>query len=249
MDIKIGKLRVQLSALALYSHNDHPALGGYLRQKMLPRPIYHWNCTTQTGKPAQRLGVFEQETAFNTLVTDLFGTADKKASTELAARLSKGAGLADINAFDKMLQTQLKPLQVNIDWDRLWKPYKDQYSLVITAQVHYLQCVARPYGLNITDYFYVLVPQFVTFSTIVTGRCSGGTHANGTGLTGMSHMHAKNAVIETLEQQIMQEEREAEALNDRMKEHEEPNPFEWNPNPTHSDMLNEDEEPEPEEGD
>lgn len=244
MDIKIGKLRVNISALALYGHNDHPALGGFLRQKMLPFAIYRWNCQTQLGQPGQRLGVFEQETVMNPLITDLFGASDKKASQKFADKLAKAAGLADINAFDRDLQTKLKPLRVNIDWNRLWKPFKDQYSLIITAQVHYLQCLARPYGLNASDYFYILVPQFVTFSTIVAGRCDGGQHPNGTALTGMSHMHGKDLTIEALEQQIMKEEQEAQSLNERLKDNEEKSPFGWDLTPSHDNFFKDDEEPE-----
>lgn len=245
MDIAVKKLRVNISALALYETDDHPALGGFLRQKMMPFAIYRWNCLTQTGRPPKRLGVFEQETVMNPLVTDIFGSSDKKASQKFAERLAKAAGLADINAFDKELQKSLKPLRANIDWDRLWKPFKDQYSLVITAQVHYLQCLARPYGLGVTDYFYVLVPQFVTFSTIVTGICDGGTHPKGTALTGMSHMHASDVTIDALERQIMNEEQEAQALNERLKEKEGKSPFDLDMNPTHGNFFKDDEDPEP----
>ena len=242
MDIKVGELRINVSALALYKHGDNPALSNWIAMKSKPVQIYNWNCQTQLGD-RPRLPVFQQETAFNILVTNN-GAVDMPLSVQLSKDLTKAADLDSLRDFNAKLQEALPPLQTRIEWDRLWAPYKDDYSFIITAQVLYLHCVGRPYGMDITDYFYILVPFYVTFSTIITGSC-GGTDPNGSRPMWMSTRRRTNRLMEQFERQIVEEEEEAEAarqreLDDAM--------MEWGLDHTHGGtLLDDEEEPEPNE--
>lgn len=239
MDIKVGKLRINLSALALYLHDDNPALGNWIASKSAPRTIYRWDCATQSGNPPQRLPIFEQQTAINFLMT-WWGMVDRKASERLARHAVKAADLASVQAFDAELQRALPPLRAKIDWDLLWKPFKDDHSLRISAQVFWLQCVGRPYGMHVADSFYILVPAYVTFTTVITGLC-GGSHPVGTAATGMSARRQTDERMEAFERQIFQEEEEAEGMNQRLIEDLK---LEWGMNPSHGGLFDDDEEPE-----
>ena len=167
-------------------------------------------------------------------------------SNQLAGDLLKASDLENLRAFNTKLQVEFPPLEARIEWDRLWQPYKNDYSFNITAQVLYLACVGRPYGMDITDYFYILVPYYVTFSTIITGSC-GGTDPVGSRPMWMSTRRQTKARMERLERQLAEEEREAEAARRRQLEGE---MMEWGLNPTHGGTLLDDEDqPEPEEND
>ena len=246
MDIRIGKLRINLSALALYEHGDNPALSTWINKKIAPRRIYTWDCATQTGRPAVRNPNFTAATELTFLVTTNRGQEDRRLSRLLAEDARKAADLASLRAFAQQLGVALPPLVVPIDWDTLWAPFKAQYSLEISARVFYLQCLARPYGLDASDYFFILVPHLVTYTTVVTGRCAGGTAANGTALTGWSPHVTPGTVLGELEQQILNEEREAEERRRRLWA-EMMEEFGWDQ--THGWGFDEDLEPEEEEDD
>lgn len=244
MDIRIGKLRINLSALGLYNHGDNPALSTWINSKLAPVTVYTWDCATQTGQPPKRGPNFIMRTALTFLVTRRLGQEDKLMSGLLADDARKAADLGSLRDFAHGLNRALPPLIVPIDWNTLWAPYKDLYSLRITARVMYLQCLARPYGMQASDYFFILVPHLVTFTTVVTGRCAGGTAADGTALNGWSPHVKPGTVLGELERQIMNEEQEAEERRRRIWAE---TMEEWGMNPNHAWGFDEDLEPDEEE--
>ncbi len=246
MDIRIGKLRINLSALALYEHGDNPALSTWIGKKIAPKRIYTWDCATQTGQPAARNPNVRFPTELTFLVTTNRGQEDRLASMALAEDARKAADLPTLRAFARQLAVAIPPLTVPIDWDTLWAPFKALYSLEINARVIYLQCLARPYGLGASDYFFILVPHLVTFTTVVTGRCAGGTAANGTALTGWSPHVTPGTVLGELERQILNEEREAEERRRRLMQEM---MQEWGWDNFHGWGFDEDLEPEEEDED
>jgi hypothetical protein len=115
-------------------------------------------------------------------------------------------------------------------------------------EVKFLKCVGRPYGIDIADYFYILVPIQVTFKTIIKDPSCGGTLASGTTAETVSERPEgarQSLQIVQLEKQINAEEREAEEarrreLQDAMLELGLPFTHEGG-------LLEDEEEPEPEE--
>lgn len=232
MDIRVGDLRINISALALYQHDDNPPLGRYITRLHQPRTVWKWDCVTQTSVPPQRFPIFEIETNIYFLVTRK-GRIDRMMSQFLTADAVKTANLASTAAFDREFQKAIPPLQVPIDYATLADPYLGAYSFDIMARITFLQCVARPYGMDIRDYFYVFVPHLVTFTTVITGSC-GGALPVGTAVTGTSPHIVPETVLGPLERQIMAEEAEAEARAQRELEED---MLEWGLNPSHSDGL------------
>lgn len=217
MEIKIGKLRMSLSALALYKHGDNPELSNYIAAREAPKTLYNWNCQTGLGD-RPRGAVFRQETIIKFLVTNDKGRADDLQSGFLRDEAVKASDLASIQAFDRELQKQLPPLEVRVDWAKLWQPFKDAHSLRIMYEVKFLKCVARPFGMDIQDYFYILAPLQVTFKTIIKDPSCGGTLAKDSTAETVSAkppLNQQPLAIAQLEKQINAEEREAEEARRR----------------------------------
>jgi hypothetical protein len=239
MDIKLGKLRVNLSALALYDRMSDAQVSRFLSARTAPRRFYRWDCRTQSGKPDPRPDGRRRETSLLIHVADVFGGVDQQSTQSITRDLLKAADLRNLQALDKALQAQLPPLVVPVDWAQLLDPFKAQYSLDVYEQVSYLQCLARPYGMMPEDHFFIFVPHLVTFSSRVTGRW-GGTAKNGSVVTGWSpHITLKGAP-EKLERQISKEE--AEAAKRRKRLAKEDGPFK--PMPFDHGFFKEEEDPE-----
>ncbi|NNE88073.1 MAG: hypothetical protein HKN27_08350, partial [Silicimonas sp.] len=107
-----------------------------------------------------------------------------------------------------------------------------------------------PYGMDISDYFYFLIPIQVSFKTVIMDPACGGTHAAGATAMGMSarRMGAQQSDrIDQVERQVNEEEREAEEARQRALQEM---MLEWGPPFTHEGgLLEEDQEPEEDEGD
>ncbi|MCR8724788.1 hypothetical protein [Frigidibacter sp. ROC022] len=215
MDITVGSLRVNLSALALYHTDDNPELSRFIARHNLARRVYRWNCTSQSGVPSPPGARLRLEAEVLITVTDEDGIGDPGPSANYANEIIQAAGLSGMPALVRAFNSALPPLEVPIEYADLLDPYKADYSLDILARITYLQCLARPYGLLARDTFYILVPHLVTFHSVVTGRC-GGTEPAGRAITGWSPHVEPGAVLGPLERQIMQEEAEAEARRRRL---------------------------------
>lgn len=223
MDITLGKLRVNLSALALYDRMADPVVSRHVTQRQAPRRFYSWDCASQTGTPAPRPDTRRREASMLIHYPGLWGAVDQQATAQMARELLKAADLRNLRAVDAALQAALPPLVVPVEWADLLDPYKAQYSLDIYEQVTYLQCLARPYGLMPEDHFFIFVPHLVTFTSRVTGRCAGGTARNGTAITGWSPHVELSGARGRLERQISAEEEEAAKRRERLQDEE--NPF------------------------
>lgn len=175
------------------------------------RTLYTWDCELQTGVPPQRKPKFKAETIVKFLVTDDKGKADQEESQKLLLDTLDAADYARIQDFDAEVQNQIKPLKAQVDWNKLWLPYKDEYSLTIKFQVTYLECIGRPYGLQISDYLYFFIPRNVTFSTVL-GKTCGGAKPEGTTFTQPALRRTgdqASELFDALETQIDREEGEA----------------------------------------
>lgn len=210
MDIRLGTLRVNLSSLVLYDNTGGKPLARKYRILNRQKRFYRWNCANQTGRPVPRPARRSYQANAHILFPDLFGAEDKKEAAAFLGRLVGAAGFAKPADLNRALNRALPPLTVPVEWSQLLDPHKADYSLDFYERIHYLRFLARPNGLNPSDYFYMFVPHLVTFSVRIIGRCSG-TKPNGTWLTGWSPHIMPGRVLARLERQAALEEREADA--------------------------------------
>ena len=209
MDIKIGELRINLSALKLYKHNDGLTIDPYIAAMKKSQPLYTWDCVAGTGVPPRKPKL-SVDALVKFLVSDFRGLPDNDESMALLADTLEAADYARVKDFDAAVQTQFK-LIVPIDWDKLWLPYKDEYSLTINRQVKYLECIGRPYGMEATDYIYFFIPVHITFQTVLGTTC-GGILPEGATFTRPPTRRSGTQISEKvaeLEAQIDREEEEA----------------------------------------
>ena len=217
MDIKLGKLRLGLSALALYDGATDRVVDWYVKTLVSPRRFYRWDCSVPAGKPDPRPETRRRATSLLVHVGDGRGGVDVVKRQQVTRDLLRSADLPNLKKLDAALQKQLPPLVVPVDWAMLLDPFKQEYSVDIYEQVTYLQCLARPYGMQPDTYFHIFVPQMVSFSARVVGRC-GGALKDGTVLTGMSSAVMLSGNPAKLERQVSKEEEEAEAHRKREEE-------------------------------
>lgn len=217
MEIKLGDLRVDLSAAALYQNWTGPAYARYIQNIEMPKPFYKWNCQTGSGLPAPR-------PANRTYNTHLFihmpgrdGMPDQISESLMLHMLLGDANLKDAPALDRALMAAIAPLTVPVDWASLVDPYTADYAMDVYEKVTYLRFVARPYGIAAFSHFYLFVPHLVTFDSRVTGRC-GGIKPDGSVLTGWSPHIEPGEVLDQLERQNSREETEANQRRQRLEE-------------------------------
>jgi hypothetical protein len=203
MDIQIGRLRVNLTPLVLYLVSEADEILAYEREIERPKLIYRWDCRSQTGRPDPRLQGIREEPKLNILIMDFrefhYSTA---LGDEYLRFLVAKAGLADPRAFDAAFVQALPPLTAAIDYSELIDPIASKYSVDLTARVRFTKFLGRPAAGSPSDHFFVFVPESVTFTSVVTGRC-GGEAEDGRHVVRRS-VRNENEVIERLDEETQE---------------------------------------------
>lgn len=233
MEIKIGKLKVELSSASLYA-GASPAkqkLVRMVRRKARREIAYRWNCNTQSGTPAQRPARVRVTTEYilaphrEVIPFGPISTYPTEQAWHAAADLTE-------SDFTAKLKEHLPDLVLPLDWSKYGEPFKDQYSFDIVVQTQFLLVFGRPKGMTMKDHMFILTPSDVTIMPVVTGRC-GGTEPNGTVLGGFSFHRAaftdpEHAPFAELEPIITEETEEARAMRERLREELGEDPYwEW----------------------
>ncbi|MGI9389405.1 MAG: hypothetical protein ACR2O1_05035 [Boseongicola sp.] len=152
MEVHIGQLRVELSGHTLFLDEHALMIGNWLTRLSKPKSFFTWDCQTQTANPDPIPPSASAKTRLripDRRIMTFLGPVEFGVPRVMVA----ASGLASMDAFKSEIARLFPPLVVDIDWDTIWEPFKDNYSLKFVAQTHYLQCVGRPYGLDLVDRF------------------------------------------------------------------------------------------------
>ena len=223
MEIKIGKLKVELSSPSLYAGSSpaQDAVTRMLRRKMRREVAYRWNCATQTGRPANRPKQIRVTTEYILAPhEDLFPFGNPHQFSSEKAWLA-AADLSKSN-FSRALKRSFPDFVVPLNWASYGQPFKDLYSFDIVVQTQFLVAFGRPKGMTMKDHMFIVTPSDVTVMPVVTGRCEG-REPNGTVLSGFTYHRAasdepRHAPFSELEPVIIEETEEARAMRERLGE-------------------------------
>ena len=249
MEITIGKLRLDVTSSRLVHPPPldlllfEPPLEAAIKRLEEQKLIYSWNCQTQTGQPFQR-DSYKAETEF--LIAPRIGWSPWGAGPFDPSALWYAAADLTAGAFRLAVREQFPSMKLNLNWNRLLEPFKNDYHVDVHVKAEYLVAIARPYGLNVGDYMYILTPKSISAASVVSGRCTG-TLPDKEILAGNTWLRSDgtddaDATYRRLKDQIDREEEEAEAQRKRIKEALKGTPL------ILPDLPNFDEEENPEEG-
>ncbi len=226
MEISIGKLRLDITSTQLVHappmdiplHSD--PLESALKRLEAQKLIYSWNCHTQTGEPFKRES-YKAETEF--LIAPRFGWTAFGYGPFDISKLWYAAADLTADAFNLALREKFPNMTLRLDWNRLLENYKNDYSVDVHVKAEYLAAIARPYGLNVGDYMFILTPKSISVASVVAGRCAAGILPDKEILAGNTWLRsdgtaAADAAFRALKEQIDREEEEAEAQRERIRE-------------------------------
>ena len=226
METHFGKLRVDVSSYYLYFKGiEDEDVDRWLAAQSKPKTFFRWDCSSQTSNPPIRRPDLTAHTQVRIGSRRVLNPLGPSFDMNMTTLWLAAAGFATEQDLIRDVRRVFPPLKVPIPWDTFWEPYKDDYSLKLTALVHYMPLVASPRGLTLHDRMFIMVPQYLTIQSIVTGSC-GGTEPVGKSLEGFSYIRVLNdgddpeifQTLQELEIQIERENEEREELDKRMHE-------------------------------
>jgi len=175
----------------------------------LSRTVFIWDCAAVQGRPDPRRASIRPSSVVTFALPGRQGGIDRAETEAMRDEILDLAGLADTRALVAALNTAVPPPRFQIDYTELADPFLIGHSFRISASVRYLSCLYRPRGGKTGDHFIVFVPFRATFTTTITGRCSG-VMEDGFDVTSLSpHVEAEPSLA-TLEAEVSRDQEETQ---------------------------------------
>lgn len=201
MDISIGKLRIDLTPVDAQDYSFYTGLDLVLfvtRRVQRARRFYRWDCAAQQGTPMQRPSILLRTEIEIPKRVEIGPFPSSGYSIDPDQMWVAAAGFDTREDFALEVQKVFPPIKVPIDWDRLWKPYKDIYSLNLYVYPVFDIYFGRPHGLHELDRIFVAIPKSALIYSEVTGRCAGGVLPNGAAVASLTEARDPATIEGTL---------------------------------------------------
>lgn len=172
MEFSLSRLQLRPTGLSLFENWLEILRNEPFRSRSGVKKIFHWNCGTQKGHPAQPLKPFlaHSHLAFHVLGRN--GKPDVKAEGQMLDRWVAASGLRTRKAFSKAFDRLLPSLSFPINEAKLIEPFKRNYVFNVTGFAVHNHFVVRANGGRPRDFAYLSVPWHVYLQTEFVRACN-----------------------------------------------------------------------------